>query len=73
MSANPRVRSSLAPVIDRYLTLKTALGRRYQVEEGVFHSLDAFLADANASDLSSELFRQWASQQERLRSGVRRN
>jgi integrase/recombinase XerD len=66
-------RSSLAPVIDRYLTLKTALGRRYQVEEGVFRSLDAFLAEGNADDLSSELFRQWAAAQGRLSSSVRRN
>lgn len=72
MSTNSEFRSSLAPVIVRYLTLKTALGRRYEIEEGIFRSLDAFLVDANASDLSSELFRQWASQQERLRSGVRR-
>ncbi|HET6309693.1 MAG TPA: tyrosine-type recombinase/integrase [Candidatus Nitrosotalea sp.] len=68
----PKFRSFLAPVIERYLTLKTALGRRYENEEGMFRSLDAFLVEVNASDLSSELFRQWASQQDRLRSGVRR-
>jgi integrase/recombinase XerD len=70
--APAKFRSFLAPVIVRYLTLKTALGRRYEIEEGIFRSLDAFLADANAVDLSSELFREWASQQNRLRSGVRR-
>lgn len=73
MSAHRQFRSSLAPAIDRYLTLKTVLGRRYQVEEGIFRSLDGFLADVEAPDLSSELFRQWASQQERLSSSVRRN
>lgn len=72
MSAHSKFRSSLAPVIVRYLTIKTALGRRYEIEAGVFRSLDAFLVAANAIDLSSELFLQWASQQERLRSGVRR-
>lgn len=72
MSANSKFRSSLAPVIVRYLTLKTALGRHYEIEEGIFRSLDTFLADATAVDLSSELFLQWAGQQDRLRSGVRR-
>jgi len=65
--------SSLAPVIERYLTLKIALGRRYHAEVGIFRSLDAFLVEVSASDLSSELFRQWASQQDRLCSGVRRH
>lgn len=73
MSANRAFRSSLAPVIVRYLTLKTALGRRYEIEQGVFRSLDAFLADAHAVDLSNELFRPWASTLEHLRSGVRRS
>jgi len=72
MSSNLKFRSYLAPVIVRYLTLKTALGRRYEIEEGIFRSLDAFLAEVKTSDLSSELFREWASQQDRLRSGVRR-
>ena len=72
MSANPEFRSSLAPVMVRYLTIKTALGRRYEIEAGVFRSLDAFLVAANAIDLSSELFLQWASTREHLRSGVRR-
>jgi integrase len=72
MKGTSKFRSFLAPVIVRYLTLKTALGRRYEIEEGIFRSLDTFLADANAVDLTSELFRQWAGQQERRPSGVRR-
>jgi integrase/recombinase XerD len=72
MSAHREFRSSLAPVIDRYLSLKTALGRGYEREEGMFRSLDAFLANADAADLSSEHFRQWASTLGHLRSGVRR-
>ena len=72
MSPIPKFRSALAPVIERYLTLKTTLGRRYDIEEGIFRSLDAFLADAAAVDLRRDLFLQWAGQQDRLRSGVRR-
>lgn len=39
------LRSPLAPVIARYLSLKQALGRKYTIEEWVFVDLDRFLAD----------------------------
>ena len=36
--------SALAPVIERYLAIKQALGRRYDLERQILLSLDLFLS-----------------------------
>lgn len=65
--------SILGPILARYLALKEALGRRYDVERATLKHLDAFLAaKAERTDLCSETFAQWCNTQEYLTSGVRR-
>ena len=49
MSSSTRFVSTLGPVIERYLTLKEALGRRFDNERAVLRSLDSFLAAATCS------------------------
>ena len=63
--------SLLAPVIVRYLTLKQALGRQYNLERGVLGQLDRFLA-SRGQDLTTETFLQWCLTQQHLASGTRR-
>jgi hypothetical protein len=43
MTGGPGPTSRLGPVIARYVALKTALGRRYALEQRTFDRLDAFL------------------------------
>jgi integrase/recombinase XerD len=64
--------SPLAPVITRYLALKTALGRGYDTERRFLRSLDAFLVAQKASELSLEVFDHWCQTQAHLKSGIRR-
>jgi integrase/recombinase XerD len=73
MMARPFFRSSLGPVIARYLELKEALGRSYANERAVLRHLDAFLVDDHAGDLAHESFARWCFTLHHLRSGVRRN
>jgi integrase/recombinase XerD len=67
--------SALAPVIEQYLTIKQALGRRYDFERRIFISLDQFLTDTTDErhELTAETFLQWCQTMEHVRRGVRRN
>ena len=66
----------MTSVIERYVSLKRALGRGYQNEERVLELLDAFV-EKNASeapaDLTPELFASWCHTQAHLTRTVRRN
>lgn len=64
--------ASLTRVIGRYLTLKQALGRRYDVERRVLADIDAFLRQ-HGTELTPETFARWCVAQAHLASGVRRN
>ena len=64
--------SPLAPVITRYLALKTALGRSYDTERRFFRSLDAFLVAQQAPELTVDVFERWCQTQAHLKSGIRR-
>ncbi len=64
--------SVLGPTIAAYVSLKQALGRRYDGERRILASLDAFLT-AQSSDLSADTFTRWCQTQEHLTSGVRRH
>jgi len=50
--------SRLAPVFERYVNLKRALGRRFDNEAGTLQSLDRFLHDQATpySDLNAAAF-----------------
>ncbi len=72
MSTRP-LSAILAPVMGRYLALKTDLGRRYAGERAVLQSLDAFLKANNADDLTHDVFERWGLSQSHLKSGVRRH
>jgi integrase/recombinase XerD len=72
MDTPPEFASPLAPVITRYLSLKTALGRSYGTERQIFRVLDAFLVADHAADLTPEVFERWCQSQAHLKSGNRR-
>lgn len=63
--------SALGQTMADYVSLKRALGRRFDGEERIIASLDAFLAKEN-SDLDAQSFTRWCQMQEHLTSGVRR-
>jgi integrase len=66
----------MAPVIERYVSLKRALGRGYRNEDYVLHLLDAFLAresEEEVPDLTPQLFAAWCRTQDHLTRTVRRN
>jgi integrase len=63
--------SILGPAIQRYLTLKRALGRQYVSESAILVHLDAFLSAANA-DLTAESFARWSLTLQNLTTGVQR-
>lgn len=74
MSASEKLRSSLGPTITAYLTLKTALGRRFAVESRVLAHLDRFLAErASGVPLTAESFAAWCLTFAHLSPTVRRN
>ncbi len=64
--------SRLAPSIEAYLRLKTALGRRYSAERTTLRALDAFLTTVD-DDLTTDTFAAWNATLGRLTSGVHRN
>jgi integrase len=72
MSGDRAFISVLGPALTRYLALKRALGRRYDVERRVLESLDTFLT-TQGSDLTADTFVRWCRSEEHLASGVRRN
>jgi len=74
MSTKGSFLSILGPSLTRYLALKEALGRRYDIERAVLQHLDAFLAAAAPeADLCSDTFAHWCRTQQHVTSGVRRN
>src|SRR5215472_4046939 len=66
--------SSLAPFFSRYVDLKRALGRRFDVPARTLQSLDRFLHEHSAQypDLSAAAFEAWCHTHEHVSSGVRR-
>ena len=64
--------SAIGPTIARYLALKQALGRKYDLERRVLTNIDAFLCATDA-DLTAESFSAWCRTRQHLASGVRRN
>jgi len=66
----------MTPVIERYISLKRALGRGYRNEEYVLRLLDGFAARESheaAPDLTPQLFAAWCRTQEYLTQTVRRS
>lgn len=72
MDVNAEFTSPIASIIVRFLSLKTALGRRYDTERNFLRSLDAFLTAIEAIDLTAETFEQWCQTRAHLKSGIRR-
>jgi len=73
MSLDVEFCSPLAPVITRYLDLKTALGRGFSGERATLRSLDVSLVTDGAEDLTLDSFLGWTRSLEHLKSGVRRS
>ena len=70
----PVLASRLAPAFARYVDLKRALGRRFDLPARTLQSLDRFLCDQSAeySDLNAAAFQAWCHTHEHVTSGVRR-
>jgi integrase/recombinase XerD len=70
----PVFSSCLAPVLARYVELKRALGRRFDLPARTLQCLDRFLCDQNAEypDLNAAAFQAWCHTHEHITSGVRR-
>ncbi len=70
----PVFSSRLAPVFARYVDLKRALGRRFDLPARTLQSLDRFLYDQSTKypDLSAAAFQAWCHTYEHVASGVRR-
>ena len=70
----PVFSSRLAPVFARYVDLKRALGRRFDLPARTLQSLDRFLCDQSAKypDLNAAAFQAWCHTHEHVASGVRR-
>ena len=66
--------SRLAPVLTRYIDLKQALGRRFDLPSRTLQSLDRFLHDQSTKypDLNVAAFQSWCHTHEHAASGVRR-
>jgi integrase len=64
----------LAPVLNRYIDLKRALGRRFDLPARTLQCLDRFLCDQKAKypDLNAAAFQAWCHTHEHVASGVRR-
>jgi integrase/recombinase XerD len=75
MNTLQTLRSPLAEVIRRYVTLKQVLGRKYANEQRVLTDLDTFLVEQGSSDseLTADTFARWCGRLERLTPTVRRN
>ena len=75
MSRAERFNSLMGPSINRYLTLKRALGGQCRVERDVYRHLDQFLTEhcAASPDLTPSSFAAWSRTLIHLASGVRRN
>jgi integrase/recombinase XerD len=66
--------SRLEPVFSRYIDLKRALGRRFDMPARTLQSLDRFLQEHKAqyADLNAAAFEAWCHSYEHVSSGVRR-
>src|SRR6516225_3692932 len=64
--------SRLAPVFSRYVDLKRALGRRFDLSSRTLQSLDRFLHEHKYPDLNAAAFEAWCHKHEHVASGVRR-
>ena len=66
--------SRLAPILARYVDLKRALGRRFDLPSRTLQSLDRFLHDQSTRypDLMVAAFQAWCQTHEHVTSGVRR-
>lgn len=71
---NPVFLSRLGPIFSRYVDLKRALGRRFDLPARTLQSLDRFLHEHSARypDLNSAAFEAWCHSYEHVSSGVRR-
>jgi integrase/recombinase XerD len=67
--------SMLAPIFERYVSLKRALGRRFAEPTRTLQSLDRVLHDESNRypDLNVTAFQAWCQTQEHLASGTRRD
>ena len=63
----------LDPIIDQYLKKWRSLGRKFSGEESVLRSLNRWLQEQKASDLTAPLFDAWCRTHESLSGTVRRN
>lgn len=70
----PVFSSSIAPEFSRYVDLKRALGRRFDIPSRTLQWLDRFLHDQRARfpDLNAPAFQAWCHTHEHVSSGVRR-
>jgi len=70
----PVFSSHLAAVFTRYVELKRALGRRFDISSRTLQSLDRFLHDHSAKypELNAAAFEAWCHTHEHVSSGVRR-
>ena len=69
----PGFHLALAPVFTRYVDLKRALGRRFDMPSRTLQSLDRFLHDQMTyTDLDLAVFQAWCHTHEHVASGVRR-
>lgn len=70
----PVFSSRLAPAFARYVDLKRALGRRFDLASRTLQSLDRFLHDHSAKhpNLNAAAFEAWCHTHEHVSSGVRR-
>jgi integrase/recombinase XerD len=70
----PVFSSRLAPVFTRYVDLKRALGRRFDLPSRTLQGLDRFLCDQKPKypDLNAAAFQAWCHTHEHVTSGVRR-
>jgi integrase/recombinase XerD len=74
MTAIPLFSSTLASILNRYVTLKRSLGRRFATATWTLQSLDRFLHEQAGTykDLTPAAFQSGCRTQEHLTSGVRR-
>ena len=70
MKSTERFKSCLAPDIVRYISLKQALGRRFDSASWILFWLDGFLCNLGepARDLTAETFKQWCQTMDSLGS-----
>lgn len=64
--------SRLAAVLERYVGMKRALGRKFDSATHALQSLDCLLAREGFSDLNAAAFDAWCKAQDHVTSGVRR-